>query len=99
MRRIARAAIGAALLLSASGAAVDLASAETTDDMLAVVYHREQLDQAMGDLPGVFVEAPPEGVLGVQARRDPLPQDAYLDMLRAIGQRVDMDRGQAEAAR
>jgi hypothetical protein len=99
MRKIARAAFGAAMLLSTTGAAVDLAFAAPEDDMLAVVFQRDRIDSTMGDLPGVFVAAPPEGVLGVQVRREPLPESVYLDMLRTIGQRADREREQAELPR
>ena len=100
MRKIARAAIGAAMLLSTTGAAVDLAfAAGPEDEMLAVVYQREQIDVKMGDLPGVFVAGPPEGVLGVQVRREPLPESTYLDMLRAIGQRADREHEQSDLPR
>lgn len=100
MQKIARAALGAAMLASTMGAAAEVAFAQQPeDDMLAVVYQRDQTDHEMGDLPGVFVAAPPEGVLGVQARRDNLPEPVFLDMLRAVGQRADIDKGQAEAPR
>ena len=101
MQNLARAVVGAALLLGTGTA--ELALAQTPDqvqaDMLAVVAQRDQIDQEMGELPGVFVTAPSEGVLGVQVQRDNLPDKVRLDMLTAIGQRVDMDRGQAQAPR
>ena len=98
MQKIVRAALGAAMLASTLGAAAEVAFAQQPeDDMLSVVYQRDQADQEMAGLPGVFVAAPPEGVLGVQARRDSLPEPVFLDMLRAVGQRADMDQGQAEA--
>ena len=100
MHNLARAVVGAALLLSTGTA--ELALAESPDqvqsDMLAVVSQRDQMDQEMGELPGVFVSTPEQpGVLGVQARRDNLPDKVELDMLAAIGERVDMDRGRAQA--
>jgi hypothetical protein len=97
MRKIARAAIGAALLLSTTGSAVAFAAPE--DDMLAVIYQRDRIDSVMSELPGVFVAGPPAGVLGVQVRRDALPEPIYLDMLRAVGQRADRVREQAELPR
>ncbi len=104
MRKVMEAAIGAALLLGTGTAELATAQQEPADqvqgDMLTVVAQREQIDQEMGDLPGVLVSAPtPEGVLGIQARRDNLPDNVRLDMYAVIGQRADMDRGRAEAPR
>lgn len=100
MHKIARAALGAAMLVSTMGAAAEVAFAQgAEDDSIAALQQRAQIDQEMADLPGVFVAAPPAGVLGAQARRDNLSPDAYLDMLRALGERADMDRGHAEAPR
>jgi hypothetical protein len=103
MRKVVEAAIGAALLLGTGTAELAMAQQEPADqvrgDMLAVVAQREQIDQEMGDLPGAVVSAPPEGVLGIQARRDNLPDKVRLDMYAVIGQRADMDRGRAEAPR
>src|SRR2546430_1030138 len=100
MGKLVRVALGTALLLTT--AATDFAVAAADDpqaDMLAVVVQRDRIDQEMGQLPGVFVSTPNEGVLGVQVKRDALPEQVQLDMLRIIGQRADMDRGQAEAPR
>jgi hypothetical protein len=48
------------------------------------------MDREMGTLPGVSrLDAGRR--LGIQARRDELPDQVQLDMLRAIGQRADMD--------
>lgn len=99
MHKLARAALGAMMLASTAGMAADLAFAAPTDDHLAVIYQREQIDDEMSNLPGVAGVEPPPGVLGVQVRRDGLPDDVRLDMLRAIGQRTDFDRDLAEAPR
>ena len=96
MHRLAGAAVGAAILAATAGLAATTAFADTPEqDQLAVVAQSEQIDQQMADLPGVFVSGPPEGVLGVSVRRDNLPENTELDMLRLVGERVDMDRGLA----
>jgi len=100
MQKIARAALGAALLVSTMGAAAEVAFAQSPeDDSIAALQARAGIDQEMADLPGVYVAAPPEGVLGAQVRRDNLSEAAFLDQLRALGQRTDMDQGQAQAPR
>jgi hypothetical protein len=91
MKKIARVALGAAMLVSTTVATADFAFAAPEDDMIAVVSMRDRIDQAMSELPGVVVAGPPSGVLGVQVRRDSLPEPVYLDMLRVVGQRVDFN--------
>lgn len=90
MKKIARVALGAALVASSTVATVGTAFAAPEDDMLTIVSVRESISQDMAELPGVLGVTPP-GVLGVQVRRDRLSEPVFLDMLRWVGHRADFN--------
>jgi hypothetical protein len=91
MKKIARVALGMALLASSTVATVGTAFAAPGDDMVTVVSVRDGIKSDMAELPGVFAAAPDSNVLGVQVRRSTLPEPVFLDMLRVLGQRTDFN--------